>query len=114
MRNEFLTNFTIYLAYAIPPYNYFAEDIEEDIFTMDELFSFRINEHYKGVSNLMKDEYYCVMIENFGEDVTLTIEISDEEKKENEENSGLKGWKIALIVIASIIVGLFVLFLVYE
>ena len=82
---------------------------------MDEIFTFRINEHYKGVSNLMKDEYYCIMIENFGEDVTLTIEISDEEKKENEENeenSGLEGWKIALIVIASIIAGLFVFFLV--
>ena len=98
MRNEFLTNFTIYLAYAIPPYNFFSEDNEEDIFTMDEIFTFRINEHYKGVSNLMKDEYYCIMIENFGEDVTLTIEIKDEEKKENEGNSGLEDWKIALIV----------------
>ena len=113
MRNEFLTNFTIYLAYSIPPYNFFSEDIEEDIFTMDEIFTFRINEHYKGVSNLNKNKYYCIMIENFGEDVTLTIEISDEEKKENEENSGLEGWKIALIVIASIIIGIILFFIVY-
>ena len=110
-RNEFLTNFTIYLAYAIPPYNYFSVDIEENIFTVEEIFTFRINEHYKGDFNLMENEYYCIMIENFGEDVTMSIEIKDEEK--DEENNGLESWKIALIVVSSIIVFLLLVFLLY-
>ena len=104
MKNGYLTNFTIYLAYTIPPYNYFSIDIEENIFTMEDLFTFTINEHYKGDFNLMENEYYCVMIENFGKDVTMSIETRDESKeKKGEEDSGLEDWKIALIVIASII-----------
>ena len=43
-RNEFLTDFTISLAYSIPPYNYFSDSDEENIFTMDEKFTFTINE----------------------------------------------------------------------
>ena len=60
-RNEFLTNFTIYLGYTIPPFNYFSIDIEENIITMEDKLCFTVNEHYKGVTNLMEDEYYCVM-----------------------------------------------------
>ena len=60
-RKEFLTNFTIYLGYTIPPFNYFSIDIEENMITMEDKLSFTVNEHYKGVTNLMEDEYYCVM-----------------------------------------------------
>ena len=47
---------------------------------MDEKFTFTINEHYKGDINLMKNEYYCVMIENFGEDVLMSLNIREEKK----------------------------------
>jgi len=100
-RNEFLTNFTIYLAYSIPPYNYFSIDDEENIFTMDEKFSFTLNEHYKGDLKLMENEYYCVMIENFGEDVFMKLTISEDKK----DNKGIifANWKIALIWIILIL-----------
>lgn len=115
MRNEYLTNFTIYLAYTIPPYNYFSIDLEENIFTMEDIFTFTINEHYKGNFNLMENEYYCVMIENFGKDVTMSIETRDESKDKTgeEDSTGLENWKITLIVIASIIVFIFLALLIY-
>ena len=117
-RNEFITNFTIYLAYTIPPYNFFSVDVEENIFPVNEIFTFRVNEHYKGNFDIMENEYYCVMIENFGEDVTMSIEIkdddgNDEKKEENEEDSGLEDWEIALITIASIIVVIALIILFY-
>ena len=77
-RNGDKTDFSIYLAYTIPPYNFFAKD--ENV---------KINEHYQGDIQLMTNEYYCIMIENFGEDVTLEIK--------NLKNKSLKGWKIAVI-----------------
>ena len=90
-RNEKIANFTIYLGYSKVPYNYFSVDIEENIFSIYEKFDFTINEHYKGDINLMNDEYYCVMIENFNEDVFLNIKI---------RNSQIivKKWHIALIL----------------
>ena len=75
-RNEFLTNFSIYFGYSIPPYNYFSIDEEENLITMEDRFVFTINEHYKGDNmDLMEDEYYCLMIENFGEDVYMKIDV---------------------------------------
>ena len=49
----------------------------------------------------MDDEYYCVMIENFEEDVTL--EIKNYDKISNSMK--LEGWKICLLV------GLLIIFL---
>ena len=99
-RNEFLTNFIIYLAYSIPPYNYFSIDDEENIFTMEEKFSFTLNEHYKGDLKLMENEYYCVMIENFGEDVFMKLTIREDKKS----NSVIfANWKIGLIGIILIL-----------
>ena len=96
-RNEFLTNFTIYLAYTIPPYNYFSLDKEENIFEMDEKFSFTLNEHYKGNLELMENEYYCVMIENFGEDVLMTLTIKDRGK--DDQSIALSNWEITLLLL---------------
>ena len=104
-RNERATNCTIYLGYSISPYNYFAVDDEENIFSFYEKYNFKINEHYKGNLKLMEDEYYCVMIEIFSENVFMNIEIDDDNEKDGGKNKGkLKGWEIALIVIASVIV----------
>ena len=111
-RNEFLTDFTISLAYSIPPYNYFSDSDEENIFTMDEKFTFTINEHYKGDINLMKNEYYCVMIENFGEDVLMSLNIREEKKNAIIDYiKNLEGWKIALIIVV-IIIGAVIIFFV--
>ena len=93
-RNAFKTNFIIYLSYSIPPYNYFSIDNEENIITIDEKYSFLLNEHYKGDINLMTDEYYCVMIENFGQNVLMTITV------EGEIGEILKIWKMSLILLA--------------
>jgi hypothetical protein len=92
-RNEEESRFSIYLAYAIPPYNFFSINTLGNSF-MTEKFSFILNEHYEGNINLMEDEYYCVMIENFEEDVTLEI------KNYNKISNSMKleGWKISLLV----------------
>ena len=46
---------------------------------MEDRFVFTINEHYKGDNmDLMEDEYYCLMIENFGEDVYMKIDVKDD------------------------------------
>ena len=106
-RNEFLTNFTIYFGYSIPPYNYFSTDIEENIFTMEDKYSFTVNEHYKGNIELMEDEFYCVMIENFGEDVLMSIEIKegdddgdeDSDVNQNALTINLERWIMIMIMI---------------
>ena len=106
-RNEFLTNFTIYFGYSIPPYNYFSTDIEENIFTMEDKFNFIVNEHYKGNVELMEDEFYCVMIENFGEDVLMSIEIKegdddgdeDSDVNQNALTINLERWIMIMIMI---------------
>jgi len=89
-RNEDQTDFSIYLAYTIPPYNFFANDDNVNKFSIYEKFSFKINEHYQGNVQLMPDEYYCIMIENFGEDVTLEIK--------ELKSKCLNGWEIALFI----------------
>ena len=92
-RNEEESRFSIYLAYTIPPYNFFSINTEGNSFRTEK-FSFKVNEHYEGNINLMDDEYYCVMIENFEEDVTLEI------KNYNKISNSMKleGWKISLLV----------------
>ena len=77
-KNEFLTKLNIYFGYSIPPYNYFSTEIEENIITMDDSFSFTINEHYKEDNiDLMEDEYYCVMIESFAQGVLMNINVKE-------------------------------------
>ena len=95
-RNGDKTDFSIYLAYTIPPYNFFAKDENVNTFSINEKFSFKINENYQGDIQLMTNEYYCIMIENFGEDVTLEIK--------NLKSKNLKGWEIAVIFSLLIII----------
>ena len=67
---------------------------------MDEKFSFTLNEHYKGDLKLMENEYYCVMIENFGEDVFMKLTIREDKKS----NSVIfANWKIGFIGIILIL-----------
>ena len=95
------SNFTMYLGYTIPPYNYFSVDIEENIFSFYDFYEFSLIEHYKGDINLMKDEYYCIMYENLDlNSIILTITF---EESIFEKIAKLKGWQIALIVIGSIL-----------
>ena len=72
--------------------------------TMEDKLSFTVNEHYKGVTNLMEDEYYCVMIENFGADVLMKINVQDD-SDDTDDNSaedltiiGKVGWKMFLLL----------------
>ena len=100
-RNEFLTNFTIYLGYSIPPFNYFSIDVEENMIIMEDKLSFTVNEHYKGVNNLMEDEFYCVMIENFGEDVLMKINVQDDGDDSDKDSTifiKFVGWKMFLLL----------------
>lgn len=99
-RNEEESRFSIYLAYAIPPYNFFSINTNGNSFRAEK-FSFKVHEHYEGNINIMDDEYYCVMIENFEEDVTLEIKNYDKISKSMK----LEGWKISLLV------GLLIIFL---
>ena len=54
---------------------------------MEDRFVFTINEHYKGDNmDLMEDEYYCLMIENFGEDVYMKIDVKDDGDDSDEDS----------------------------
>ena len=89
-KNNFLTKLIIYLAYTIPPYNFFSSDIKENVITMNEKFKISLNEHYKGDINLMEGESYCVMIENFEKDVLMIVNIKDEDEKFVEDKNRMK------------------------
>lgn len=106
------SKFSMYLAYSLPPYNYFSVGINENIFSFSEIYKFRIEEHYKGDIKLMEDEFYCIMIESFDEGVVVDFTIVDE--KEKNKSKKLKGWEIALIVIACIVVILIILAIIHA
>jgi len=89
--------FNIFMAYTIPPYNFFTGAQGENNYKIMKKISFTINEHYKDDIKLMDDEYYCIMIENFGEDITLEITNIN-----FNYSRGLKGWIISLFVALSI------------
>ena len=72
-KNENAARFSIYLGYTIPPYNYFSLETRENTFNIDKEYNFIINEQYKGDIKLMTNEFYCLMMQNFGEDVTLEV-----------------------------------------
>ena len=97
---------TIYLGYSILPYSYFSVDIEENIFSFYENYNFQITEHYKGNIQTRDDEYYCVMIECFDDDIVLNVKKHKGIIQKIKEK--LAKWKIALIVIGSI-VGAFIM-----
>ena len=78
-RNEFLTEFSIYFGYSIPPFNYFGSEIKENLIKMENRFIFSINEHYKGDNiDTMEEEYYCLMIENLGKNVLMIVDVEDD------------------------------------
>ena len=87
-KNENVARFSIYLGYTIPPYNYFSLETRENTFNIDKEYNFIINEQYKGDIKLMANEFYCLMMQNFGEDVTLEI----------SNGAILKGLKFAIII----------------
>ena len=96
-KNDEAINFNIFMAYTIPPYNFFTGGQGENNYRIKKKISFTINEHYKDDIKLMDDEYYCIMIENFGEDITLEITNIN-----FNYSRGLKGWIISLFVALSI------------
>ena len=90
------TDFSIYMAYTIPPYNFFSKDESVNTIKINEKKTFTINEHYEGDINLMPREFYCVMIENFGEDVILEVR--------GMKSKRLNGWEIAIFIALLIII----------
>ena len=92
-KNENAARFSIYLGYTIPPYNYFSLETRENTFNIDKEYNFIINEQYKGDIKLMTNEFYCLMMQNFGEDVTLEV----------GNGTILKGWKFAIILALAIL-----------
>ena len=63
-------------------------ETRENTFNIDKEYNFIINEQYKGDIKLMTNEFYCLMMQNFGEDVTLEI----------SNGAILKGLKFAIII----------------
>ena len=67
----------------------------------------------------MENEYYCVMIENFGENVLMSLNIREQDKKSEGDKEGdkeddkLEDWKLALIIISSIIVFILLALVLY-
>ena len=90
------TDFSIYMAYTIPPYNFFSKDESVNTIKINEKKTFTINEHYEGDIKLMPREFYCVMIENFGEDVILEVR--------GMKSKRLNGWEIAIFIALLIII----------
>ena len=97
-RNDHLTNFGIFFGYTIPPYNFFSSDSRVNIFKFTGKYSLKISDHYKGDISTQKNEFYCLMMENLGEDVTL--EIKDNKSSQSKR---LEGWKFSLFVIIFIL-----------
>ena len=100
--NKKYSNITIYLGYTIPPYNYFSYDIIQNIITFSDIYKFMATEHYKNNIKLMENEYYCAMIEMFGEEVAVNINIEEEKYEEEDDEKTLKTWEIVLIILGSI------------
>ena len=48
-------------------------ETRENAFNIDKEYNFIINGQYKGDIKLMTNEFYCLMMQNFGEDVTLEV-----------------------------------------
>ena len=99
------SNFSMYLGYTIPPYSYFSSGLDENIYTFERAYKFKITEHYKGNNiKLMDNEFYCVMFKNFDKGLLMSINMIDEkDKNENEGNYGIKSWKIFLIALGYIL-----------
>ena len=105
-------NFNSYFGYSIPPYTYYnlndlnqykPESKEENIYiTIDD-------------AKLMEGEYYCAFFQNLGDYLSITFsekENEPEKKEGDDEGKGLESWKIALIVIGSILAVIIILVII--
>ena len=107
----------IYHDYSMPGYLiYYSLNSDDNGITLNN-FQFNITEHYKDDIKLMNNEYYYLIIQTHKNDLNISVNIekidkkqkSDESKNDDEE---LKAWHIALIIIGSLIVTIFVFVLV--
>lgn len=100
-------NFTIYAGYSIPPYAYYKKQDNGFGYSKKEV-NIEITEHKNSDDiTLMKDEYYCIMIEKFDD---LTISLRD------DYFSGLKDWLIIVIcvVVAVVVVVVVVVYFIAK
>ena len=98
-------NFTIYAGYSIPPYAYYKKQDNGFGYSKKEV-NIEITEHKNSDDiTLMKDEYYCIMIEKFDD---LTISLRD------DYFSGLKDWHIIVICVVVAVVVVVVVYLIVK
>ena len=104
----------IYHDYYIPGYSWDCRLNENENGIILSNFSFNITEHYKKGINLMKNEYYCLIIQASENDLNINVEIklneNDQEESDNKENkdksglkSWLKRWQIYIIIVGSVV-----------
>ena len=107
----------IYHDYSMPGYLiYYRLNSDDNGITLNN-FQFNITEHYKDDIKLMNNEYYYLIIQTHKNDLNISVNIEKIDKKQKSDESknddeGLKAWHIALIIIGSLIVTIFVFVLV--
>ena len=107
---------SIYLGYSLVNYSFFS--LEDNYFNKISFYgsyNFTLTEHYKGDINLMKDEYYFVMLETFDDYMEMKIQFEEEKKEEEKEEGkeGLQWWEKLLIGIFASIGGILIILFVY-
>ena len=103
--------FNAFMGFCQPPYSYYFSTLENVNAISVKNNTFSLNLRMPVEDNLMKDEYFCVLIENLvGGD--LEIKGDFQNKNKSEDKKGLETWKIILIIAASVIALLIIIIIV--
>ena len=92
-------SFKYFAGYSKPSYSYYYDANDENFVKLDDnpgCINFTIPEE----TNLMEDEYFCVLIENLSQE---NLEIFYQSNDKNQDNKDFKTWMVILIIAASIV-----------
>ena len=116
LEGEETLKFKVFFGYSIPPYSYyyFGNSNQYPSISNKENIDLFIDE-----VKLMNDEYYCVLFENLGDNISFIFSEEESQEKEDgpkkdeeEKKEDLEGWKIALIVIGSILAMIIIIIII--
>ena len=102
-------NFNSYFGHCIPPYSYYNfKDLNQ--------FKPQSNEENIYITipdvKLMEGEYYCALFHNLGDYLSMAFSEKENEPEKKEGNK-LEIWKIALIVVGSILAVIIIIIIIH-
>jgi len=102
-------NFNSYFGHCIPPYSYYNfKDLNQ--------FKPQSNEENIYITipdvKLMEGEYYCALFHNLGDYLSMSFSEKENEPEKKEGNK-LEIWKIALIVVGSILAVIIIIIIIH-